>query len=161
GSGLPGFPPTFHFGGGGGNNRWGGPIHTKAFAEAPTFQIVANSTLQLSGTIDGGTDLEKLGLAPLVLSAANTFTSHVTVREGLLSLLDSHALGAATEGTDLVEGAALELFGGLIFPDEPLDFGRLPPTGPGFPIPGFSFRSSGGHNVWGGPVTLWCKECLT
>jgi autotransporter-associated beta strand protein len=157
--GPPRFPPTFHFGSRGGNNAWGGRIHTNQFPES-LFAIEAGSPLELAGTIDGGTDLQKFGVAPLVLSAANTFTSHVTVREGLLSLLDNHALGSTTEGTDLVEGAALELVGGLIFSGESLDFGRLPPIGPGFPVPHFSFGSRGGNNVWDGPVTLWCDDCL-
>jgi autotransporter-associated beta strand protein len=111
--------------------------------------------------IEGGTDIEKHGLAALNLSAANTFTSHVTVAEGTVSLFDDQALGASTTGTEILEGATLELVGGLVINNEPLDIGRIGGLGtphPGFP-PRFSFGGRGGDNTWTGPVAVWCETC--
>jgi len=164
GGGLPGFPPKFHFGSRGGDNFWGGRIRTNEFAFAgiaPTFELLAASPLELAGIIDGATDLEKRGAAALVLSAANTFTSHLTVAEGTVSLFDDQALGASSSGTEILEGATLELVGGLIIDSEPLDLGQIGGLGtplPGFP-PKFSFGGRGGNNAWTGPVTVWCELC--
>jgi autotransporter-associated beta strand protein len=143
-------PPPIRLLSAGGVNVWGGPIHTDVFGpQPPPIRVLAESSLELAGTIDGDGGFEKVGAAPLILSATNTFSGQVIVAEGTLSVRNDLALGAVTAGTELLSGATLELFGGISVIGEALTIGEdvavpIPP-----PI---RLLSAGGVNVWGGPI---------
>jgi autotransporter-associated beta strand protein len=148
-------PPPIRLASLGGANTWAGTIHTDVFTPLPPpIRILTESSLELAGPIGGDGGFEKAGLAPLILSAANTFDGKVTVAEGTLSVRHSQALGSTTAGVELAVDATVELFAaGLIITGESLGF--IPPIGtspPAIPIPKFRIRSRGGDNVWAGPI---------
>src|SRR5262249_42245822 len=131
----------------GGSNVWAGPIS----APVDPCRFVTFTSLELAGAIGGAGDVEKLGAAPLILSAANTFTGKMTVVTGPLSVRNDDGLGSPAGATELVAGATLELFDGVTITDEVLNLIAHSGGRPGFP-PSFHLGSGGGNNFWGGQI---------
>jgi fibronectin-binding autotransporter adhesin len=112
--------------------------------------IVFNqSTNGAYGSVLSGTGtLIKIGASTLTLSGANDFTGATTISNGALRL--SHATGAGTTaGTiTVVNGAALELTGGIAVGAEALSL-----NGTGISSGG-ALRSISGNNSYAGAITL-------
>ena len=65
--------------------------------------------LRINAHILGGGHLRKTGAGQLWLAASNSYTGVTFVDAGTLSALNAYALGAATAGTTVNEGATLDL----------------------------------------------------
>jgi autotransporter-associated beta strand protein len=65
--------------------------------------------LRLNATIVGTGHLRKTGAGQLWLAASNSYTGATFVDQGTLSVLNAFALGAASAGTSVSEGATLDL----------------------------------------------------
>jgi autotransporter-associated beta strand protein len=109
------------------------------------------ATLEVTGVISDGTPpcgITKTGDGTLTLKSANTYQGVTTVSNGTLALTHAQALGA-TGGATVVRclpGGRLQLSGGLTVA-EPLTLNGERPNS------GYSLLSSGGSNVWSGPLT--------
>ena len=78
-----------------------------------TFLIDGGITLTVSSIVSGDSDspLFKTGEGTLLLGGANTFSGALSVENGILSLGNATALGSATYGTTVYNGASLDLNG--------------------------------------------------
>lgn len=92
--------------------------------------------------------LVKIGNGTVILGAANAYRGETVVSNGTLAITHAAALGAATGGTVVraTQGGCLEVSGGLTVA-EPLTLNGERPNS------GYSLLSSGGSNVWSGPLT--------
>lgn len=102
----------------------------------------------ISSVLDGAAPVTKTGSGSVSLSGNNTFSGPVSLIEGVLDLLNGGGLGSAEGGTEVDEGAALQLSGGLEVERE-----RLSLNGGGINLGG-ALRSLGGSNRWSGAVEL-------
>jgi autotransporter-associated beta strand protein len=116
------------------------------------IRLADGSELTLAGVVSGDADLEKAGAGTLILTAANTFTGHMTVAEGTLSVRHDLALGDAAGSTELLPGTTLELFGGVIVASEPLLLSAQP-------VDPCHLISAGGDNAWGGSISIPTDPC--
>jgi autotransporter-associated beta strand protein len=151
----------------GGANTWSGSI---ALAGTTTFGSDAG-TLTLSGGITGtrrnltiigagdtvisaaiattsGT-LTKTGAGTLTLSGTNTYSGGTTVSAGVLDVQSNGALGAASTGTSVASGAAVQVDGNGLLITEPIT--SLIGTGVSG---GGALRNLAGVNTWSGNVAL-------
>jgi len=104
--------------------------------------------LQINASISGAGGLTKNGSGELSLTASNSYAGLTTINAGSLDVFDSSALGAASVGTILANGAVLALDGGVHVTAEPL---TLNGSGNGtFAVLSGSF----GSNSWDGPIGL-------
>ncbi len=88
------------------------------------------STTTISAEISTGTTggVTKNGAGTLVLSGANTYTGNTEVGSGILRITNDLALGATSQGTNVRDGATLELDGVAITGE---NFGIVVGTGVG------------------------------
>lgn len=107
-----------------GSNTWAGPVilaGPTTISAQGTQELrngIANAQLTISGVISdltptqvaaGSNTLTKTGYGDLILSAANTYTGHTNVQQGSVIVKNPGALGAASQGTTVQNGAALQL----------------------------------------------------
>ena len=78
-----------------------------------TLAFGGGATQTLAGVISGAGVLSKEGAGRLTLSGANTFTNTTVVSGGTLLVQNSAALGTAAAGTEVSNGATLDLGGTL------------------------------------------------
>ncbi|MGO9115563.1 MAG: carbohydrate-binding protein [Thermoguttaceae bacterium] len=76
------------------------PVH---LASNTTFNAAANSTLTMTGSIDGSGSLTMTGTGQLTLNAANTFSGGLIVQSGTVVV---GAAGGLLDGSSLIVGAA-------------------------------------------------------
>lgn len=117
--------------------------------ENPILQADSGSRLTLAGVISGPGGLEKVGGGTLVLTAANTYQGRSVVREGVLNIQHNAALGSTAMGTDVFQGASLQLEGGIAVGRETLTLLQGVDLGP-VEI----FVSLRGNNSWAGDIAM-------
>lgn len=107
--------------------------------------------------ISGTGAVSKIGYGELTLSGSSTYTGPTTVSAGSLKVTSASALGAATGGTTVADGAELWVDGvGLTIP-EPLTLAGAGSFGLGaaFNLPGTTTGAT-----WSGPVTASADTTL-
>jgi autotransporter-associated beta strand protein len=103
----------------------------------------------VSGPVSGATQsLEKRGTGMLVLSGSNSYGGGTSITAGTLNIQNSAALGAASAGVTVADGATLELQGGIEVDSEALSLSGSGVAGGG------ALRNIGGANTWMGSVIL-------
>ena len=107
-----------------------------------------NASTTFSGVISGTGGLAKNGTGTLTLSGTNTYTGATTINTGVVNIQNNAALGAATAGTTVASGAALEVQGGLTAVAENLTL-----NGTGISSNG-ALRNVSGNNTVTGNITL-------
>jgi autotransporter-associated beta strand protein len=137
---------------------------TRSFSVANNLAAVDD--LSISATItnaamnpDSATPvINKLGDGRLTLSGNNTFWRGVRVSAGSLRVKSNNALGngvdSANTGTNVLDGASLELVGGVDVAAEHLTL-----AGDGVEAAG-SLRSVSGINTWDGQVVLFTNATI-
>ncbi len=92
--------------------------------------------------------LVKTGNGTVLLGAANAYRGETVVSNGTLAITHAAALGSLSGGTVVraTHGGCLQVSGGLTVA-EPLTLNGERPNS------GYSLLSSGGSNVWSGPLT--------
>jgi len=103
--------------------------------------------------VDGPRDLDKELTGTLVLNSANSYTGLTDIIQGVLRVEHALALGTTDAGTDVRNGAQLQVnsgvFGiGITVVDEALRLSGTGIFGSG------AILNFGGDNTWQGPVTL-------
>lgn len=83
------------------------------FSNRLTMDGTGNTAI--TGAITGGGSLMKTGTGTLILSGANTHGGTLTIAGGAVNIQSAGALGALTAGTAVLNGAALQLQGGVVF----------------------------------------------
>ncbi len=81
-------------------------------APGQTLNVGAGSKLNINSVFSSKTGLSQIrkqGVGDLFLSANNTFTSTLQIEAGVVHAQHSNALGSATRGTVILNGAALHL----------------------------------------------------
>jgi fibronectin-binding autotransporter adhesin len=140
-----------------GNVDFGPDIDLLSNVVGGQFRFTAGSgaTLTLGGVITGAANesVRKEGVGKVVFDAANQYQGTTTVVEGILSITNDSSLGAAgsaSAGTSLVDGATLDIQGGLTLTEDLTLVGKgvQPLAGSG------ALRNVAGDNVWNGPITL-------
>ncbi|HXG08193.1 MAG TPA: Ig-like domain repeat protein [Gemmataceae bacterium] len=132
-------------------NTYSGPI---TLATNTTIGVDSGSQLIITGVITDGAatrTLTKELTGTLVLRAANTYDGATFVNQGALSVQHAQALGAggtAANGTQVLDGAQLQLAGGVTVVGEHLTL-----SGTGIVATGALLNVSG-NNTWRGPVVL-------
>ncbi len=132
------------------SNTYSGPI---TLASATIIGVDTGSTLTLTSTASIGDGGKGIGLAKeltgtLVLQAASTYSGSTQVNQGILNIQNSQALGAAGTSTTVLDGAQLQLQGGITVVGESL---RISGTGI---FNSGALESVGGTNFWRGNITL-------
>jgi autotransporter-associated beta strand protein len=124
-------------------------------ADQQTWSVTNNgagvTSLDVAGAVSDASfacGLTKTGDGTLTLKAANTYRGVTTVSNGLVAITHAAALGSAEGGTVVrsTQGGRLQLSGGIVVP-EPLTLNGERAAS------GYSLISSGGSNVWSGPLT--------
>ena len=116
-----------------------------------TFALIvsgAGNTVinSIIGTSTGS--LDKQGSGTLTLTGANTFEGVVNVTGGVLNLQNDTATGTTAGGVGVVNGAAIQLQGGITVGNEALNL-----VGTGVSNTG-ALRNISGDNTWGGLISL-------
>ncbi|HEY5314631.1 MAG TPA: autotransporter-associated beta strand repeat-containing protein, partial [Pirellulales bacterium] len=123
-----------------------------------TLTFDGSGTTSVTGVISDSGGLTKDGAGTLILSGADTYLGLTSIVQGVLLAENNTALGSATSGTSVTDGAALEVQGGVTIA-EPLTIGGAG-VGAGTPGDGLPFdnlgelRSIGGSNAWTGAIDL-------
>lgn len=110
----------------------------------PHSLVVTGATLhglEIQAEITGAGGFEKRGPQAVVLSARNTFTGNVSVREGLVDVVHSNALGSVV-GVVLIDGGGVRL-NNVAVQGESM-----------FCNPGGLALIGMGNSTWGGPIVL-------
>ncbi|MGF1577918.1 MAG: Ig-like domain repeat protein [Gemmataceae bacterium] len=113
-------------------------------------QLTLTNTLTTGPNITGGSDLVKELTGELVLSDENAHFGITTVEQGILEIRHEDALGTpnADDGTEVINGAQLQISGNITVTEEGL---RLSGTG----IEGTgALVNVGGVNTWDGDLNL-------
>jgi autotransporter-associated beta strand protein len=117
-----------------------------------TIGVDSGSSLTVTGgSVSGPADVTLTKELPgtLVLAAADpNLNGAVKVVQGALRVMDPQALGTTASGTTVLDGAQLQIQGGITVTGEPLTL-----SGTGIFNTGALF-STGGANTWQGPVNL-------
>ena len=108
--------------------------------------------LYVGANVGGTATIHKTGGGALYLYGANTFSGLVSVEDGVLEAGSSAALGAATAGTVVTNGADLYVYGNVDIAAEPLTLASTDTAG--------SLVNLSGVNIWGGPITLLTNACF-
>ncbi len=74
-----------------------------------TATVGGDGALTISGGIDGGFGLNKVGAGTLTLSGANTYTGTTLVSAGTVVVTDAAGLGTTAAGTTVAPGATLDV----------------------------------------------------
>ena len=101
-----------------------------------------NSDVVLTGLISGAGALTKTGLGTITLNFANAYTGATVIKNGILRISNTSALGTADGGTTVNPGGELELSGDELVVNEPLT------------LAGGEVCSSVGINTYNGAITL-------
>jgi autotransporter-associated beta strand protein len=131
-----------------GDNTYTGNI---TLATNSTIGVDSGSSLTITGVIDDGAgtfSLTKELTGTLILDAANTYHGTTIVEQGILNIQNALALGSTANGTQVEDGAQLQLQGGITVSGEALTL-----SGTGVFATGALVNVSG-NNTWQGPVTL-------
>ena len=114
-----------------------------------------SGSTEVSGSIYGMGSLSKLGEGMLTLSRANSYTGITDIRQGILVVADSNALGGSFAETQIQAGASLWLKNNVTITESlairegGIGFGAATdPSGLG------ALRSIEGNNVWAGNIDL-------
>ncbi len=100
------------------------------------------------GTVNGANDLTKELPGLLVLSSNNTgFSGRTFVNQGALRLQDPGALGTGSAATQVLDGAQIQLAGGVVV-NRSLEISGTGIFGSG------ALRNISGDNTWAGAITL-------
>ncbi len=131
------------------NNSTGSVTFAAVAGTNRNLTVAGTGTTEISGTIATGTGaLTKNNAGMLILSGANTYSGGTTVNAGILDIRNDGALGAATAGTTIVSGAALQIEGGITVTGEQLTLNGTGLAGTG------ALRNVSGNNTWTGVVRL-------
>ncbi|MBI3409393.1 MAG: Ig-like domain repeat protein [Planctomycetes bacterium] len=84
----------------------------------------------------------------LILGGNNTYDGFTKVNQGILQITNAHSLGTDVGGTNVRDGAQLQIQGGITIVNEALLLSGLGVFGTG------ALLNTGGNNKWQGPVTL-------
>lgn len=114
------------------------------------FKVGDATNTTFSGTLNGSGTFRKLGTGTLTLSGNNTaFTGALDLNSGgTLILASSNALGTATSGNDVANGAALQFSGGINVTETDLTIRGTGTDGTG------ALRSLSGNNSLTAAVSL-------
>jgi autotransporter-associated beta strand protein len=82
-----------------------------AIVSGPLVFANSGTTQSLAGAVSGSGSLVKEGTGRLGLAGANSYTGLTTVSAGTLIVQNNAALGAATAGTVIADGATLDVAG--------------------------------------------------
>lgn len=121
-----------------GNGRVSFPAGTHTFYHTNTLML-----MEVSLEIAGAGTLVKEGVEPLILSASNSFTGTLELRDGETVVSTDASLGSAA-GATVLKGGTLRFWGQRRFTAEPLQV-----LGSGSLL-----RVGCESNVWSGPVQL-------
>ena len=90
----------------------GGTTSNQAFTMGAGGGVFAvNSSLGLSGVIDGGSNFTKTGSGTLTLSGSNLYTGTTTISNGVLAVSNSGSINS-TSGIVVTQGGLLQVTGG-------------------------------------------------
>ena len=110
------------------------------------FTNPQNQSYTYSGAISGSGAVTKSGAGTVTLTQANSYTGQTEIYEGELDIQNSSALGSATAGTEVFNGAVLGLQGGITVANESLHLYCI-----GAPTGG-ELRNISGNNTYAGPI---------
>ena len=111
-----------------------------------TFNAAAGA-LTFNGALDGMGGIAKIGLYALTLASSNAYEGATTIATGgVIRISNDHALGSTNGITVIEDGGWIEVSGGVTVA-EPLQMRGDISTGYGGVL-----RSTGGDNVWSGPI---------
>ena len=113
-----------------------------------TLTLDGSGTTAISGVISGAGSMIKNGTGTLVLSGANTFGGSLTIAGGAVKISHAGALGSLSTGTSVLNGAALQLEGGVVFNAEAVAL-----LGSGIGGTG-ALRNLSGNNTYTGLISL-------
>jgi autotransporter-associated beta strand protein len=122
--------------------------------DGATIVSVTTNILTVSGAINGGGGITKLGAGTLTLSGTNAFSGPVALGAGLLNMISPTALGLNSSGTVVSNNATLQISGGLTIDGEPLTI-----TGSG--AGNGALISLSGNNTWAGDITATSASSIT
>jgi autotransporter-associated beta strand protein len=128
-------------------------VNTAGLGVALTLNGNADATY--AGMPSGSGSLITAGSGRLTLSGSSTYAGATSVRAGILDIQNASALGTANGNTTVLNGAALELQGGLNVGQEALVL-----SGTGVSNGG-ALRSVSGSNAVGGTITLASDTRIT
>ena len=123
------------------------------------ISVASSANVMVSANVFGGNFI-KDGTGTMTMTfnnAANGYTGHTEVKNGILNIQNSGALGATASGlvaagTSVDSGATLQLqvgsYGNVTVGPEALNL-----SGTGYSNKG-ALESVSGNNTWGGPITL-------
>ena len=85
-------------------------------SDTTQLEVLAGDAATQSGVISetgGARPLEKIGDGKLTVTGSNTYTGLTTISAGVLNVQNVTGLGTTAAGTTVVDGAALEIQGGI------------------------------------------------
>jgi autotransporter-associated beta strand protein len=121
-----------------------------------TLTVGSKTGLLGTGTItDNGQNkqLTKELTGTLVLQSANTYGGKTEIDQGVLQVQNSQALGGTAGGTEVLDGAQLQLQTPLAGQPVVVSGESLTLSGTGI-SGGGALLDAGGNNTWQGPITL-------
>jgi autotransporter-associated beta strand protein len=127
------------------NTGSAGPLTLDVTSGSP---VVSNNVTTTIGAVVAGTrGLTKSGSGLLALISANTYSGTTVVNAGILDAQNAQALGSSSVTINNVNGAILQLDGGLVVSGSAL-LNLNTQTGAN------GLQAGSGSNVWAGPITL-------
>jgi autotransporter-associated beta strand protein len=131
-----------------GNNTYSGDI---TLGGPSTIGVDTGSTLTITGSITD--NKHNFGIAKeltgtLVLTNANSYGGGTTINQGVVNIQNGQALGNPMTLTTVLDGAQLQLQGGIMVMGERLRISGTGVFGTG------ALENVGGANDWQGPITL-------
>lgn len=123
---------------------------------AESYVGVDTGTLTASGAISGTAGLTKVGAGTLILSGAgaNTYTGTTAVREGVLEVQKSTALGGGANPTTVTDGATLRLNGNGLAVNETLTLAGTGAANAG------ALANTGGNNTLSGNIAMTAHSAI-
>jgi autotransporter-associated beta strand protein len=106
-------------------------------------------SLTLSGNISGAGGIDKVSTGgPLILSGSNSYTGTTLIQEGVVNIRNNNALGGTGAGTEVRDGAALEVQNNISVGAEALTLAGMGINNGG------ALRNISGNNSMAGAITL-------
>lgn len=134
------------------NNTYTGTITLQTDS---TIGVDSGTSLTINSTGTGKIDdvsnsfsLTKELTGTLYLGGANTYDGVTTVNQGRLVVINPLSLGSVDGGTSVIDGAQMQLQGGITVVGEALELSGSGVFGTG------ALLGIGGNNTWRGPITL-------